>query len=254
MRKLIVSALAGALLTLALMGQSVRSQTPPPPPPGGTPPTIGPPPPPCPPGCPTDTPTATPAPTSTPIPLTVNLKLAHKSLSPRQKQTVSVTTMPGATVAIQLKYPNGDNRTHSTIAGTGGAVSWKYTQPGSRITHTSRTATVTVKATLGTQSQSSVKKYTIGFAKLDVSVQPRKVKRGHAIAIWVHTTSNTPIRTVLRYPKKYAVTLTGETGTSGWLSQRYTVPTSVHTGHVAVQGYARLGNRMVSGITSFTAR
>src|SRR5579859_3236919 len=109
MKRVLLPLACGLLLAVLAVVSPVKGQTPPPPPgPGSGPPP--PPGPPCPPGCPTATPTNTPVPTdtptNTPIPLFVQLKLQHKSVKVGAKQKVTVSTLPGANVTVQVAFPN----------------------------------------------------------------------------------------------------------------------------------------------------
>lgn len=166
MKKISISVLCGIALTFAMLAGSVRGQTPPPPPPPvcQTCGTIGLPPPINPTAVPTATATATATatPTSTPIPLTLTVRLAHKTLAPGKKQKVMVTALAGAAVHYTVTYPNKRHKTHNGTIGSSGRTSWSYTQPKGSTTSKSRTAGVRVNVTLGDQHKTSRKTYTIG--------------------------------------------------------------------------------------------
>ncbi len=165
MKKIVISVLCGVALTFALLAGSVRGQTPPPPPPPGQSfPTIGPPPPINPTAVPTATATATATatPTSTPIPLMLTVRLVHRTVAPGSKQKVTVSALAGATTHYTVTYPNKHHKTHNGLIGSSGRTSWTYTQPKNTTTTKSRTASVRVNVTLGTQFKTSKKTYSIG--------------------------------------------------------------------------------------------
>lgn len=173
MRKIVLTAGCAGVLAAVALASPVRGQVPPPPPPpnGGTPlPTIGLP---CPPtGCPTatpaptNTPTSTPiptaVPTNTPVPLFVRAKVAHSSVKAGQKQKVTVTTLPGASVKVVLAFPNKSKKTHNATAGAAGKSGWTFTQPGGKATRKSKVVKVTVTASNGTDRRTTHKTYKIG--------------------------------------------------------------------------------------------
>lgn len=168
MTKIIISVACGVALTFALLAGSVQGQTPPPPPPPGQIfPTIAPPPPINPTAVPTATaiPTATATATSTPVPLRLTVRLLHKTVAPGKKQEVMVSALAGATTHYTVTYPNKRHKTHDGLIGSSGRTSWTYTQPKNSTTAKSRTASVRVNVTLGTQFKTSKKTYTIGPGK-----------------------------------------------------------------------------------------
>jgi hypothetical protein len=179
------------------------------------------------------------------------VKLAHSAVNPGSQQTVSISTLRGAKVQTVVFFPNGDKKKHNVTAGSSGKINWSYKQPGSRITHSSRTAKVTVSSLTGSAAKYSTKTYTIGFARLDVSTQPRRLARGKVLSIWVHTRANDPIEVVLRFNGGGSASLTGRTGNDGWAYLRYTVPRNARTGRVEADGYSLMHGYPGSGITSF---
>lgn len=255
MRKLVLATLIGAVAALALVLGTVNGQQGPPPGPTPLPtPVFQPPPPPlppCPPTCPTVTPTATA--TATPVPLTLNLRLAHHTVNPQSKQKLTVTTLPNIPVTITVKFPDGDGKSHDGTTDTAGKLTWSYIQPGSRITHTSRTGRVSVRVSSGAQVKGSTKPYTIGFARLDISMQPRSVKRGHALTFWLHTSGKTSVELVLTYPHKVTQKLFiyNRNNANRWSSTRYVVPSKVAIGRVDVKGYNLARTYRGSAETSF---
>lgn len=252
MRKIVVSILFGVVSSFLIIAGPVRGQIQPPPPPA----------PPCPPKCPTATPSPTPTvtatpsptPTATPVPLTLTVKLAHGTVNPRSKQKVTVTTLPSATVNLTVKFPNGNTKTHSGTANASGGLSWSYVQPGSRITHSSSTVRVSVQASNGTDTKSSTKRYTIGYARLDISVEPRTQTRGHVIGIWLHTPAATPVQIVLRFANGQSQNLVANNRGAGWSYVGYTVPTTAPKGRVDVKGYNLARSYPGSAETSFRVK
>ncbi len=115
------------------------------------------------PATPTPVPTATPAPTATSAPLAVFVKLAlgHKSVKAGTKQSVKVTTLPGAAVSITVTYPDGKKKRQSAHAPAGGTYTWNFKQPAGHTTRTKHTAKVAVTVSRGTDSARATKSYTI---------------------------------------------------------------------------------------------
>ena len=205
----------------------------------------------------TPTATATATATATPVPLILRLRLAHRVVSPRSKQKIVVTTLPGTYVDLTVRFPNGGTKEHDGTAGEAGTLTWSYRQPGSRITRKSRTARVTVVAGEDDQTLSAEKRYTIGFAALDVSVQPRVQFRGRAITISVHTQPSSRVGVVLRFRNGSTAQLQGHDGGDGWWDQQYVVPNGASRGRVDVRGWgvsSTGSSRNVSGVTSFRVR
>lgn len=170
MKKIVLSLVCGAALSLLIVVGPVRGQGAPPPPPP-PPATIAPP---CPPtGCPTATPTPAPptatptntplpTPTSTPIPLFVRVKLAHKSLKAGAKQRISVSTLPAAHVTLQVQFPNHSKKHRGGKANSSGTFSWTFKQPAGVTNNHNHTAKVIVHvSTPGGGALKSIKKYTI---------------------------------------------------------------------------------------------
>ncbi|HZU11572.1 MAG TPA: hypothetical protein VFB58_01935 [Chloroflexota bacterium] len=142
MKKLAVSIAALALSCFVLVSQ-VHGQTPPPPP-----------------GLPGNNPTATPAPTATPIPLTVSLAVAHKHVNAGSSQGIKVTTLPGASVFLQIAYPNHHSDGVKAAAGADGALAYGFVQPSVANHHKNAKVTVTVQVTFGAQSKTRKATYT----------------------------------------------------------------------------------------------
>lgn len=262
MKKVAVSLLLGGGLTLAVLAPHAFGQQappPPPPPPSYIPPTVGPPP-------PIFSPTATPAPTlapttvlptvgpTTPAPLTAAISLSSSSVKPKKKETVTVKTEPGANVTIKVRFPNGDTKGTNGTAGSAGTVTFSYVQPGSRITKSSRKATVTAVAATGSSSAQATATYTIGYAALDVSAQPRTRKPGKQEAIYVHTAKGTAVTVHLAGSGATLKTVIVKTASSGWAYVAYNIPSRAKAGKVDVKATATVKRKKVSGETSFTIK
>ena len=198
--------------------------------------------------------TATPGPTSGPSPTaaptntqTVSLVIASVkgSVKPGSKQSVKVTYLPHTRVHFVVSYPNGDTQTHNATTGSNGAATYSYTQGASKITHSNRTATITVSA----GSAQSATQYTIGFGRIDVSVEPRTGSRSSNVSIWVHTSKNTSVDLTVKYKNGTKTTGT-KTGSSGWADKVYTVWSKAKVGKATVTARQH-SHHKVSTSTSF---
>lgn len=244
--KKLVASIAAALLAL-LFVSSVSGQNPPPPPPPPGGPSLSPPPAP---GS-----AVTPTPTATAIPLTVTVKLAHGSLAPGKKQTVTATTLPAATVRITVRFPNGTSKTATGTAGASGVLAaWTFTQPPSVITRQSRTARVTASATSGTRVASATASYSIGFAPIDVSAQPRVQSRGRTMSIWVHSGARLHLVATIQLPNASGATVHFVTGSKGWKRIALSVRSSSHTGTGRVVVTGKVRGRAAQAATTFRIR
>jgi hypothetical protein len=96
---------------------------------------------------PTSTPTATP--TSTRVPLSLTVKLAHKAVKAGTKQSISVTTLPGADISIVVTFPDGTKKRHSGKADANGAYIWSFRQPAGHTTTSKHAARVVVTVSDG---------------------------------------------------------------------------------------------------------
>jgi hypothetical protein len=133
----------------------------PPPPPGGFGGGLTPPPAP---GAATSTPTSTPTavPTNTPIPLTLNVKLGHKTIKAGQKQSVKITALAGAHITLKISFPGGSwTYKKAATLGTSGVKTYSFKQPGLKKGAGNHTATVKVTATLNGQQKGSTKEYRV---------------------------------------------------------------------------------------------
>lgn len=108
---------------------------------------------------PTSTPL--PTPTNTPLQLFVKVVVGHKSAKVGTKQSIKVTTLPGAAVSITLTLPDGSKKHHSARASAAGRYTWKFKQPSGHTTRTKHTVKVAVKVSNGTGSVNSTKRYTV---------------------------------------------------------------------------------------------
>ena len=245
---LVPPAILAAALVFNYHG-AVHGQTPPPPPPPANPPTLSPP---CPPvGCPT----ATPAPTATLITVPVSISALHKTATPGKTQEITVTTAPGAGVSAVLLYPNGNQRTFKGTAPTSGKLTFKYKQPGSRITRYNQSARINCKVGITGGQGGANSSYKIGFAHVDVGfgsgTANRTPQRGKPTNIWLHTSphaKNVYLR--LQFSDHTVVKISGKVGVHGWWHKVYKVPQHAPKGHVDVRGYATIG-KTYSGETSF---
>jgi len=241
---LVPPALLAGTLAFAHLG-AVHGQAPPPPPPPGNPPTLTPP---CPPtGCPT----ATPSPTPTPVPAA--LSVSHKTAKPGTTQKITVTTQAGAGVGLVISYPNGNQKKFNGTASSSGTYTAKFRQPGSRITRKSRTAKIAAKVGLNGATGGTSGKYSISFAHVDVSAQPRVQSRGKLVNIWLHAAPHSSgVRLMLTFSDHTRQTLYGKVGKHGWWNKKYSVPKHAPKGHVDVKGFATSNKHSYGGETSFT--
>jgi hypothetical protein len=176
------------------------------------------------------------------------------SVNPRSRQKISVKTLAGADLSMVVTFPNGDKKTNDNTASASGRTSWSFVQPGSRITHSSRTASVSVTVTLGAATRVGHKKYTIGFAAIDLSVQPRSAKRGQQISAWVHSSAYEHVTVALIFKGNLVANLRGLTGRDGWVGLPATVPAQAPKGKVDVKGVGTAGTTVVRGETSFKVK
>jgi hypothetical protein len=92
----------------------------------------------------TATPTITSVPTSTPVPLTVHIKVGKKIVGAGQKQTIAVSTAPGAQVTITLTFPNGRGMQHHGTTSASGTLLWRFREPGETVRGRNHTVKVSV--------------------------------------------------------------------------------------------------------------
>jgi hypothetical protein len=110
----------------------------------------------------TSTPAPTSTPTSTPIPLFLTIHLAHASVGSGKKQTVSVTTVAQASVAVVVTFPDGTRKRGAGVARDDGSYAWTFKQPAGHTTTSKRTARVVVTANHGADTPVTARgSYTI---------------------------------------------------------------------------------------------
>jgi hypothetical protein len=158
-----------------------------------------------------------------------------------------VHSSPGASVVVRLTFPDGDVVNSTAAAGSDGVAHISSPLKSSRITRHSRTVTVSVSA-LGTTASGS---FTIGFGKIDVSIEPRIVSRGATTVIWVHSARVQKVKIKVTPKLTKADVKTATTGKNGWAKVYYVVSkaralTTTLTVHARTVG----GN--VAGSTSQT--
>jgi plastocyanin len=108
-------------------------------------------------------PTSTPRPTatSTALPLFVKLAIGHKSTKAGAKQSIKVTTLPGATVSITVTFPDGSKKRQSAHASAAGTFNWSFKQPSGHTSRTKHTVKVAVTVSNGNGSARATKSYTV---------------------------------------------------------------------------------------------
>jgi len=203
-------------------------------------------------------PTSTPAPTSTTVPQatvvpvptpTIALKLRVKD---GQKQIVTITTQPNAVVRIRVQYPNGDHQSGHATANAAGKAVYKYKQGASKVLHNRFYATVTAQVGTGTGTA----QYKILFGKIDASAEPRTVKAGSRVNLWVHTKAHVNVKITLTFPNHRTATVNGHTGPKGFTHPSYKVPRGTIRGSnhkvVVVARLAKQSN--VNTKTTFTIK
>ena len=205
----------------------------------------------------TSTPTPTSTPTITPTPTTVPLSFSLKgTVAPGGKQTITITSAPNTTVHIRVDYPNGDHQSHGATTNASGRATYTYVQGQSKIMHNKFTARVTAKAGGGSAQRTVTHSYRILFGVIDVSAEPRTIRVGQIVDIFVHTSNYTRVSLFLLAPSGRLIRLTGRTGPKGFASFKFKVPAGLTTGsNKKVTALAKLTARPnISTKTTFTAR
>jgi hypothetical protein len=88
--------------------------------------------------------------------------IGHKSVKAGTKQSVKVTTLPGAAISIVVTFPDGTKMHRTATASDSGTFTWTFKQPGRHTTRTKHTAKVAVTVSHGAGSRvKSTKTYTI---------------------------------------------------------------------------------------------
>jgi outer membrane protein assembly factor BamB len=180
----------------------------------------------------TAVPTATQLP-ATATPVTTATSVATATLTPPvlsftrkssvaagKRQFLTIHAAPGTVVHIRVNYPNGDHQSHKGKTNSSGVLKYSYVQANSKITHSKFNATIQVKA-----NGATVKKpYKIKYGPIDVSVEPRSVKTGHRINLYVHTRAHTKINVRIVSPNGKNTLIQEVSGPKGWGLKSYTVP------------------------------
>jgi hypothetical protein len=116
----------------------------------------------------TNTPTATSVPatetptaTATSVPLFVTVSIAHKRVKTGKKQSITVTTLPDASVNIGLQFATGKKKHHAGTAASDGTFVWRFKQPGGVVKGKNHTAHITVTVSLDGATHKASKKYLI---------------------------------------------------------------------------------------------
>ena len=209
----------------------------------------------------TMTPTATPSPTftnvptatetSTPIPLTISG--LSPVVKPGQHQSFDVHAAPATDIAVQIAFPNGNVMRQSTTTNDQGAAHIDFRQAASLITHGGRSARVTVSEPQGVGTASVTESYLIGFARIDVSVEPAAIGLGKRFTAWVHSSARSQILVELRPLRSRSDSVAAHTGPRGWAHLRFTVEESRKPG-VSLTVRARLSGSRKSAWTSTKIR
>lgn len=212
---------------------------------------------------PTSTPTKTPTPgptstataTATPAPPAVTIVSLKATVKPGQKQVVSLSAAPNTEVRIRVTYPNGDHQSGKVTTSAQGTATYSYKQAASKIKHNDRTATVTATVGTGATAVKVSKTYTIAFGKIDVSAEPRTVKVGQTVDIFVHAKAGSRVAVIMVSPSGASVSRTGRTGPKGFASIKYKIPRGFASSGQKVKVTARLAqNQHVSTSTTFTVK
>jgi hypothetical protein len=87
--------------------------------------------------------------------------VGHKTTKVGSKQSIKVTTLPGASVSITVTFPDGVKKRQSAHASAAGNYTWSFKQPSGHTTRTKHAVKVAVKVSNGTHSVSSTKSYTV---------------------------------------------------------------------------------------------
>jgi outer membrane protein assembly factor BamB len=202
---------------------------------------------------PSATATATASATPSGLPLTISLT---GKVNAGQKQTIQITSAANTQVKLRVEYPNGDHQSKSVTTNGSGSATYQYTQAASKITHRNFTATVIARVGSGATQNTVTKTYTIGFGKIDVSVEPRSQSIGKQIDIFIHAKAGTKVAAYILPPHGKLITKTGHTGAKGFASIKFTLPKGLVSGHnVKVQVLAKFRNNPnVATKTTFTVK
>jgi hypothetical protein len=170
---------------------------------------------------PTSTNVPTPSPTVTPVPLTISG--LRPVVKPGQHQSFDVRGDPSATIRVQIAFPNGSVLTQTTTTNSQGLAHVDYEQTASLITHENRTARVTVSEAQGAATMPAIGTYAIGFAKIDLAVEPASVGRGERFTAWVHSAARSEVLVELRPRRSRSDSAAARTGPKGWAHLRFRI-------------------------------
>ncbi|HLJ67418.1 MAG TPA: hypothetical protein VKX16_08665 [Chloroflexota bacterium] len=200
----------------------------------------------------TTPPTNTPVPTSTPVPTRppVVPRLGLRSLvKPGSQQVLDLQFVPNARVHVLVAFPNGDAKQGDVTTDTAGDARFSFRQLGSEITRSDNSATVTIQSLDGATPVNASGQYRIEFGHIDVSVQPRTQRAGHAVTVWVHARARSTVMVVIGRNAP----LHGLTGSRGWARLHYRLPASMHRHQsVVVRGLTTVGKRTYRTKTTLT--
>jgi hypothetical protein len=127
---------------------------------------------------------------------------------------------------VQIAFPNGSVLKQSTAADSQGLAHVDFKQAASLITHENRTAQVTVSEAQDVAGMPATETYTIGFARIDVAVEPAAVGRGERFTVWVHTAARSTVLVELRPSRSRSDSAAARTGPKGWAHLRFRVEES----------------------------
>ena len=204
----------------------------------------------------TSTPTQAATATATPIPpLPLSVQLEPR-VEPGSRQVILMRSMPDTILHIRVLFPDGEGRSATTATDGSGNARFVYLQHPDRITYNQLFATVTVQAVKGAATAAQTLHYRIGWAPIDVSVQPRVQAVSHLVRVWVHTqSSRTTVVIALQFPKKGQVKkFQTRTGARGWASVAYRIGHYLKSGAnhtVVVRARARVGGTVRHAETTF---
>jgi len=190
-------------------------------------------------------PTLMPAPSPTPIvPASASASLVTL-VKPGGDQSIVVNgAKPGREIHLQVTFPNGDKLQQAAAADGIGNANFSFLQRPSMITRRNRQARVTLTGVGAGGPFSMVKTYTIGYAPVDVSVQPRTARPGKQVSIWIHGHKRAGIVLTLTLAGNHHRYITSRTGSHGWTRIGYTVPRRLHSGqHIAVHVFLYIFHR-----------
>ncbi|HEX8918316.1 MAG TPA: hypothetical protein VF898_07425 [Chloroflexota bacterium] len=168
-------------------------------------------------------------PTARPAEPALSVTLLHAFVRPGARQTVEITAHPGTSVAVSVKYPNGDSQRANLTADSLCAATYSFVQNASRITRTSRRASISVGIPGTPSSQPLMRTYEIGFGALDVMVHPRAVHPGGHVSIWVHVEKQSDIWVTIYDGSQSVLREKEHTDGSGWSNVRYQIESAKYS-------------------------